>query len=100
MVSVTWTQPKEAATPAADAPKTPVPSSITTAPTVETGIGALEFTDGYPTRETATKLRDHLDYLHGVEAFMNSIQGVSTYAVREGFLAPGSERFTTAVAAT
>jgi len=28
---------------------------------VESGIGTLEFTDGYPTRETATKLRDHLD---------------------------------------
>ena len=74
---------------AADLTKTPVPSSITTAPTVKAGIGALEFTDGYPTRETATKLRDHLDYLHGVEAFMNSIQGVSTYAAREGFLGAG-----------
>ena len=53
-------------------------------------MGALEFTDGYPTAETAAKLRDHLDYLHGVEAFMNSIQGVSTYALREGFLQAGS----------
>ena len=75
--------------PAADVTKTPVPSSVTTPPSVETGIGALEFTDGYPTPETATKLRDHLDYLHGVEAFMNSIQGVSTYAIREGFLGAG-----------
>ena len=30
------------------------------------GIGTLEFTDGYPTGETAARLRDHLDYLHGV----------------------------------
>lgn len=51
--------------------------------------GALEFTDGYPTRETAARLRDHIDYLHGVEAFMNTIQGVSNYAVRQGFLNAG-----------
>ena len=75
--------------PAADAPRTPVPSAITTASRVETGIGVLEFTDGYPTGDTASKLRDHLDYLHGVEAFMNSIQGVSTYAIRQGFLDAG-----------
>ena len=42
-----------------------------------------------PTRETAARLRDHLDYLHGVEAFMNTIQGVSNYAVRQGFLNAG-----------
>ena len=74
-------------TDAAD--RTEVPPEVTTASPVETGIGVLEFTDGYPTRETATNLRDHLDYLHGVEAFMNSIQGVSTYAIRQGFLDAG-----------
>ena len=73
----------------ADLTKTPVPEEITTPPKVEAGIGTLEFTDGYPTRETAAKLRDHLDHLHGVEAFMNSIQGVSTYAIRKGFLDAG-----------
>jgi hypothetical protein len=72
-----------------DATETPVPEEITTPSKVETGLGTLEFTDGYPTRETAEKLRDHLDYLHGVEAFMNSIQGVSVYAIRQGFLDAG-----------
>jgi len=75
--------------PAADATKTPVPPAITTPSKVETGIGALEFTDGYPTAETASRLRDHLDYVHGLEAFMNSIQGVSVYAIRQGFLDAG-----------
>ncbi|TRW45690.1 DUF1254 domain-containing protein [Georgenia yuyongxinii] len=69
--------------------KTPVPADITTPSTVEAAIGTLKFTDGYPSRETADILRDHLDYLHGVEAFTNSIQGVSTYAVRQGFLDSG-----------
>jgi hypothetical protein len=79
---------KKAAMPA-DVTKTPVPAAITTPSRAEAGIGTLEFTDGYPTGETAARLRDHLDYLHGVEAFMNSIQGVSTYALREGFLNAG-----------
>jgi hypothetical protein len=73
----------------ADVTTTPVPAAITTPSKVEAGIGALEFTDGYPTGETAGKLRDHLDYLHGVETFMNTVQGVSTYAIREGFLEAG-----------
>jgi hypothetical protein len=67
-----------------------VPPAITTPATVKSGlIGTLDFTDGYPTRETAARLRDHLDYLHGVETFMNTIQGVSVYAIREGFLSAG-----------
>jgi hypothetical protein len=65
--------------------RTAVPDAITTPARQKVGIGTLEFTDGYPARETAGKLRDHLDYLHGVDAFMNTIQGVSTYAIREGF---------------
>jgi hypothetical protein len=65
--------------------KTPVPAAITTASVVESGIGDLEFTDGYPKGETAEKLRDHLDYLHGVETFMNTIHGVSVFAIRKGF---------------
>ncbi|MET0830634.1 MAG: DUF1254 domain-containing protein [Microbacterium sp.] len=69
----------------ADVSKTPVPPEITTRSKVEAGIGTLEFTDGYPKGETAEKLRDHLDYLHGVETFMNTISGVSVFAIRKGF---------------
>jgi hypothetical protein len=65
--------------------ETPVPAATTTPSSVKAGIGTLEFTDGYPTEETAATLRDHVDYLHGVESFMNSVQGVSAYAVRQGF---------------
>jgi hypothetical protein len=71
------------------ATKTPVPAAITTPSNVKAGIGALEFADGYPTHETAATLRGHLDYLHGVETFMNTIQGVSIYALRKGFLDVG-----------
>jgi len=71
--------------PTTIAPRTPVPSWANTPSSAETGIGALDFTDGYPTDGTASKLRDHLDYVHGVDAFMNTIQGVSTVAIRHGF---------------
>jgi len=64
--------------------QTKIPTFITTPDRFETRIGTLEFKDGYPTGETATKVRDELDYLHGVDAFMNSIQGVSVYAIRKG----------------
>ena len=59
-----------------------IPSSITTPDKIESRIGTLQFKDGYPIGDTAPKLRDELDYLHGVEAFTNSIQGVSLYALR------------------
>ena len=82
--------------------RTAVPSAITTPSAVDAPMGSLEFTDGYPTGETAEKLRDHLDYLHGVETFMNTIQGVSTYALREGFrnagIADGTAVLSTVVA--
>jgi hypothetical protein len=76
---------EETAMPA-ELTKTPVPAQITTPQRTSAAIGTLEFTDGYPTPETAETLRDHLDYLHGVETFMNTIQGVSVFAIRKGFL--------------
>ncbi|HEY8815829.1 MAG TPA: DUF1254 domain-containing protein [Candidatus Dormibacteraeota bacterium] len=72
-----------------DATKTPIPPATTTPSSVQTGIGNLEFSDGYPTEGSAATLRDHLDYVHGVDTFMNTIAGVSTYAMREGFLGVG-----------
>ncbi|GIM88678.1 DUF1254 domain-containing protein [Paractinoplanes toevensis] len=71
--------------PANDATRTPVPAAVTTPSSVKADIGTLEFPDGYPTADTAATLRDHVDYLHGVEAFMNMIHGVSLFAVRKGF---------------
>lgn len=65
---------------------TEIPKSITTPDKIESKIATLQFKDGYPDGETVAKIRDELDYLHGVEAFMNSIQGVSTYAIRKGLM--------------
>ncbi|WP_104165148.1 DUF1254 domain-containing protein [Cryobacterium sp. N22] len=71
--------------------RTPTPPAITTPSKVETNIGTLEFTDGYPKGQTAAKLRDELEYLHCVDAFMNTIQGVSVFAIRKGFQDAGVE---------
>ncbi|MCK4839591.1 MAG: DUF1254 domain-containing protein, partial [Desulfobulbaceae bacterium] len=69
--------------------ETKIPVYITTPDRVESKIGTLQFKDGYPIGETAAKIRDELDYLHGVEAFMNSIHGVSLYALRKGLMDAG-----------
>jgi hypothetical protein len=66
-----------------------VPRNITTPYVVQSKIGRLEFADGYPTVETASRLRDELNFIHGVQAFMNSIQGVSLWALRKGFAEVG-----------
>ena len=66
-------------------------ASISTPDTVETRLGTLEFNDGAPTPETAERLYDHLDFMRGVEAFLNSIPGASLNAIRRGFLSVGVE---------
>ena len=52
-------------------------ASITTPDTVETRLGTLEFDDGAPTKETAALLYEHLDFLHGVQAYLGAIPGAS-----------------------
>jgi hypothetical protein len=68
-----------------------IPTYITTPNKVETSIGTLEFKDGVPSAATAQKVRDNLDYIRGVDAFMNSFSGASAYAIRKGFLSIGVE---------
>ena len=68
-----------------------IPTSITTPDTVETKLGTLEFDDGAPSEETAALLYDHLDFLHGVEAYLGAIPGASLVAMRRGFQSVGVE---------
>jgi len=58
--------------------------SISTPDKVETSIGTLEFFDGIPTKETAERLYDNLDFLRGVETFLNGIPAGSVEALRRG----------------
>ena len=61
------------------------PPGLTTPDRVETQIGKLEFKDGAPSAATAQRVYDNLDYIRGVDAFMNSFSGASAYAIRQGF---------------
>jgi hypothetical protein len=61
---------------------TPIPAEIMTPDSVETRIGELRFADGVPTRETTEKLFEHLDFLRGVEVFLNCVPAASLEAIR------------------
>ena len=63
---------------------TPIPESILTPDKVETRIGTLEFFDGLPTTETSKKVWDNLDFLRGVETFLNGIPITSLDGLRTG----------------
>ena len=63
---------------------TKIPESITTPDEVETRIGKLKYFDGIPTKETAALLYDHLDFIRGVESFLNGMSATSLEAIRQG----------------
>src|SRR2546430_12424572 len=71
----------------AQAPKeaAKLPPSITTPDKVESSIGALEYKDGAPNKETVAKVYDYLDLMRGVEASVNAYQGASVAALFKGF---------------
>jgi hypothetical protein len=71
------------------AAQTPIPPSLTTPDKVETRIGTLEFKDGAPSPGTVDKVYDTLDFTHAYEAFVNTFQGASLIALRQGFLDAG-----------
>ncbi|RFB88446.1 hypothetical protein B5K11_23395 [Rhizobium leguminosarum bv. trifolii] len=68
-----------------------IPKAITTPDKVETRIGTLEFQDGAPSAETAAKVRDTLDFTHGLDAFLNSYGGASAYSLQQGFNSIGAD---------
>jgi hypothetical protein len=67
-----------------------IPPAITTPDKVESRLGVLEFKDGAPSAATVEKVYDTLDFIRGVDAFLNSYGGASAYAIREGFLSIGA----------
>jgi hypothetical protein len=64
---------------------TEIPTEITTPDSVETRLGTLRFYDGFPDKETVDKAYDNLDFLRGVDVFLNTMPGASLYAMRQGF---------------
>ena len=70
---------------------TDIPESITTPDRVETRIGTLEFFDGIPTPETVDLVYDNLDFLRGMETFLNGIPAASIEALRLGAASLGAK---------
>jgi hypothetical protein len=88
--------------PAAGGPPTPgfnhrIPEKIMTPDRVETRIGTLNFTDGIPTADTAQKVYDNLDFLRGVEVFLNFMPAASIEAIRLGNAELGATRSNQAI---
>jgi hypothetical protein len=70
---------------------TPIPESITTPDSVETRLGTLKFTDGFPDDATVQKVYDNLDFMNGVNAFLNALPGASVEGLRTGFASQGAD---------
>src|SRR3982074_1060527 len=69
---------------------TEIPPSLVTPNTVETRIGTLKFTDGFPDDATAAKVYDNLDFQRGVQAYLAALPAVSIEAFLKGFTKFGS----------
>jgi hypothetical protein len=91
-------------TRAADAPKlkmtTDIPRSITTPNSVETRLGTLKFTDGFPDDATVQKAYDNLDFQRGVQAFLTAMPGASLVAMRHALREVGAVNGTVAISET
>lgn len=72
---------------------TEVPAKILTPDKIETSIGTLEFKDGVPSQQTATLVYNHLDFMRGVETFLNGIPAASIEGLRRGMQQAGATKF-------
>jgi hypothetical protein len=59
--------------------------SISEPDRLDSRVGTLESVDGVPSGETAELVYDHLDFVHGLNVYLDGFAGASTYALRKGF---------------
>lgn len=67
-----------------------IPDKIMTPDRVSTRLGKLKFVDGVPTAETVKLVYDNLDFLRGVEVFLNLIPAASLESLRLGNVERGA----------
>ena len=72
---------------------THIPEKIMTPNKVQTRIGELNFYDGMPTKETLKKIYDNLDFVRGIDVFLNFIPATSVEAMRLGMLEVGLDSY-------
>jgi hypothetical protein len=73
---------------------TDIPEELTTPDEVETRLGTLRFFDGFPDKATVGKVYDNLDFMRGVQAFLNAVPGASMVAIRNGIRGFGPDNGT------
>ena len=61
---------------------TPMPPGVAAPDSVETRLGTLRFTDGFPDEATVGKLFDNLDFQRAVQAYLLALPAVSQAANR------------------
>lgn len=67
-----------------------VPDDMLTPDVVETErLGTLRFFDGMPDKETVRKAYDNLDFLRGVDVFLQGMPAASIYAMCNGYAEAG-----------
>ncbi|NQZ53985.1 MAG: DUF1254 domain-containing protein [Piscirickettsiaceae bacterium] len=66
-----------------------IPAEIMTPNKVETRIGDLNFYDGIPTQETLDLVYDNLDFIRGVDVFLNFVPATSIEGLRIGLKTMG-----------
>src|SRR5450432_163347 len=91
LIAVSLALPAFAQTPPKMKMTTDIPPEITTPDSIETRLGTLKFTDGYPDDATAQKVYDNLDLINGVNAFLNAMPGASVEALKVGFASQGAD---------
>lgn len=77
--------------------KTDIPPAIVTPESIETRLGTLTFTDGFPDDATVQKVYDNLDFQRGVQAFLATMPPASLVAMREGIRGFGPDNRTVIV---
>jgi hypothetical protein len=60
-----------------------IPASITTPDEVQTRLGTLKFTDGFPDQATAQACYDNLDFQYAVRAYLAGLPAVSVEGMRQ-----------------
>jgi len=73
--------------------KTDIPTKILTPNHVDTRIGALDFYDGIPTDATLEKVYENLNFMRGVDVFLNFIPATSIEGMRLGMLELGLDNY-------
>ena len=73
---------------------TDIPSAITMPDRVETRLGTLRFTDGFPDDATVEKVFDNLDFQHGVQAFLTAMPAASLARQRKALRGFGPDNQT------